>query len=89
MNEPVKIASNTRPLDAGASIKKIIVAHGSCTVQAIGATAVSCAVKALIYAQKYLNDEGLRIANIPEFVKITIDGEERTAIRLIVFLVDR
>jgi len=53
-------------------------------VQAIGAGAVNQAVKAIAIARGYLALDGLDIICIPTFTEVTIDDQERTAIRLIV-----
>jgi len=54
-------------------------------VQAIGASAVNQAVKALALARNYLAEDGYDIVSFPEFVDVEIDGNVRTAIRLSVF----
>jgi stage V sporulation protein S len=53
-------------------------------VQAIGAGAVNQAVKAIIIAKGYLAEEGVDIVCTPSFVDVTIDTQERTAIRFLV-----
>jgi stage V sporulation protein S len=58
--------------------------HGRAEVQAIGSGAVSQAVKAVIIARGYLALDGLDIICIPVFVELSIDGQERTAVKLVV-----
>ncbi len=50
-------------------------------IQAAGAGAVNQAVKAIAIARGFLAPVGIRIACIPSFADIVIDGEYRTAIR--------
>jgi stage V sporulation protein S len=53
-------------------------------VQAIGTGAVSQAVKAVIIARGYLALDGIDVICIPVFIELSIDGLERTAVRLVV-----
>ena len=50
---------------------------------AVGAGAANQAVKAIAIARGYLAPIGVNLICIPAFTNITIDGEERTAIKLI------
>ena len=52
-------------------------------VQAVGAGAANQAVKAIAIARGYLAPIGVDLVCIPAFANILIDGEERTAIKLI------
>jgi stage V sporulation protein S len=55
---------------------------GTAELQAIGAAAVSQAIKGTAVARLYLAEEGIDLICIPEFAEVMINGEERTAIRL-------
>jgi stage V sporulation protein S len=68
---------------AGA-IAGVVREHGCAEVQAIGAGAVNQAVKAVAIAHSYLEEDGIHIITIPCFIDIEIEGQERTAIRLVV-----
>ena len=50
----------------------------------MGAGAVNQAIKALASARGFVAPGGLDLICIPAFTDIMIDGEERTAIRIIV-----
>ena len=52
-------------------------------VQAVGAGAANQAVKAIAIARGYLAPIGVDLICIPAFANIQIDGEDRTAIKLI------
>ena len=52
-------------------------------MQAVGAGAANQAVKAIAIARGYLAPIGVDLICIPAFANIQIDGEERTAIKLI------
>ena len=53
-------------------------------IQAVGAGAINQAVKAIAIARGFIAPSGKDIVCIPAFTDIQIDGEERTAIKLIV-----
>jgi stage V sporulation protein S len=53
-------------------------------VQAIGAGATNQAVKAVAIARDYLSETGIDAVCLPAFIDVTIDNEDRTAIRLVV-----
>ena len=53
-------------------------------IQAVGAGAINQAVKAIAIARGFVAPSGRDIVCIPAFTDIEIDGEERTAIKLIV-----
>jgi stage V sporulation protein SpoVS len=55
----VRIACTTRPGQAAAAIKGLLLSHGSITVTAIGPTAVDRATRAISLAGVYLADESL------------------------------
>ena len=53
-------------------------------MQAIGAGALNQAVKAIAIARGFVAPSGKNLVCIPAFTDISIDGEERTAIKLII-----
>ena len=53
-------------------------------IQAIGAGALNQAIKGVAIARGYVAPTGKNLVCTPAFSDITIDGEERTAIKLIV-----
>jgi len=68
---------------AGA-LAAVVREKGSAEVQAVGAGAVNQAVKAIAIARGYVAPNGIDLVTIPAFAEITIEEEERTAIRFIV-----
>jgi stage V sporulation protein S len=81
----VKVAADSRPTAVGGSIAHAIREQGRATTQAIGAGAVNQAIKAIAIARGYLAEDGIDVVCVPSFVEVTIDDEERTAVRLEVF----
>lgn len=53
-------------------------------MQAIGAGALNQAIKGIIIARGYVAPTGKNLVCTPAFSDILVDGEERTAIKLIV-----
>lgn len=82
--EVIKVSAHSRaPAVAGAIAGVVREAHYA-EVQAIGASAVNQAVKAVAIARGYLVEDGIEIICIPSFTEIEIQGQERTAVRLTV-----
>jgi len=50
----------------------------------VGAGAVNQAIKAIAIARGFVAPNGMDLVTIPAFAEITIEGEERTAIRFII-----
>jgi stage V sporulation protein S len=82
--ELIKVASNSRVAGVAGAIAGVIREHKRAEVQAIGATALNQAMKALILATEYLREDGIFIAFVPEFAEIMIGDLERTAIKLVI-----
>ena len=80
----IKVSAQSRTSAVAGAIAGVMRDVQRAEVQAIGAGAVNQALKALIIARGYLAEEGLEIVCTPSFVEIDIDGQERTAIRLLI-----
>jgi stage V sporulation protein S len=80
----IKVSAASRTSAVAGAIAGVVREHNHADVQAIGAGAVNQAVKAVAIARGYLHEDGLHIVCIPEFTSVTIEGKERTAIRLVV-----
>lgn len=80
----IKVSAASRTSAVAGAIAGVVREHNHADVQAIGAGAVNQAVKAVAIARGYLQEDGLHIVCLPEFTTVTIEGKERTAIRLVV-----
>ena len=80
----IKVSGTSRTAAVAGAIAGIIREHKHAEVQAIGAAAVTQAVKALTVATGYLKQDGISVAFIPEFADVTIDDKVRTAIKLVI-----
>src|SRR5438445_412171 len=81
--EVLKVSATSKPVAVAGAIAGVIRSKGRVEVQAIGAGAINQAVKAIAISRGYVAPGGLDLVCIPAFIDISIDGEERTGIRLL------
>lgn len=82
--EVLKVSARSRPSAVAGAIAGVVREAGRAEVQAIGAGATNQAVKAVAIAREYLRETGIDAVCLPAFIDVTIDNEDRTAIRLVV-----
>jgi stage V sporulation protein S len=82
--EVLKVAATSRPVLLAGAIAGVIRSQGRVEVHAIGAAAVNQAIKAIAISRGYVVAAGLDLVCIPSFVDLSLDGQERTGIRLLV-----
>jgi stage V sporulation protein S len=82
--EVIKVSAQSRSTAVAGAIAGVMRERKHAEVQAIGASAVNQAIKAVAIARNYLQLDGIDIVCVPEFVEVDIDGQERTAVRLVV-----
>lgn len=82
--EILKVSSKSAPNSVAGAIAGVIRETGMVELQAVGAGATNQAIKAVAIARGYLAPAGTDIICIPAFASVIIDGEERTAIKLII-----
>lgn len=80
----IKVSGKSRTSAVAGAIAGVIREHKRAEVQAIGASAVNQAVKAIALAKSYLVEDGIQVVFIPEFVDVEIDEKVRTAIKFVV-----
>ncbi len=80
----IKVKANSRTAAVAGAIAGVVREHNRAEVQAIGAGAINQAVKALVLAKGYLEEDGIIVVCLPEFVDVDIEGKIRTAIKLVV-----
>ena len=80
----LKISAKSSPNSVAGAIAGLVKENGRAEMQAIGAGALNQAVKAVAIARGFVAPSGRDIICVPAFTDIEIDGEERTAIKLIV-----
>jgi stage V sporulation protein S len=82
--EILKVSATSKPVAVAGAIAGVVRTQHRVEVQAIGAGAINQAVKAIAISRGYVAAGGLDLVCIPSFIDISIDGEERTGIRLLV-----
>ena len=82
--EVLRVSSKTSVGSLAGAIAGYIREHNRVEVQAVGAGAVNQAVKAIGVARGFLAPSGIDVIAIPAFVDIAENGEERTAVKIIV-----
>jgi stage V sporulation protein S len=82
--ELIKVSSQSRSTSVAGAIAGTIRDTGRAEVQAIGASAVNQALKAITIARSYLALDGIDIICIPLITEVSIEDKERTAVRLVV-----
>ncbi|MBM7623274.1 stage V sporulation protein S [Sporohalobacter salinus] len=82
--EVLKVSSSSSPNSVAGALAGVLRERGAAELQAIGAGAINQGIKAVAIARGFVAPSGLDLICIPAFTDIEIDGEERTAIKLIV-----
>ncbi len=82
--ELLKVSAQSKPKSVAGALAAVIREKGMAEIQAVGAGAVNQAIKAIAITRGYVAPNGIDLVTIPAFVEITIDQEERTAIKFIV-----
>jgi stage V sporulation protein S len=85
MAELIKVSAQSRSTAVAGAIAGVMREEGYAEIQAIGASAINQAVKAITIARSYLEQDNMDLAVVPSFIEVTIEGSERTAVRMAVF----
>ena len=85
MAELIRVSARSRSTAVAGAIAGVIREHGYAEIQAIGASAINQAIKAVTIARGYLEQDGMDLVIVPSFTEVDIEGNERTAVRLAVF----
>jgi stage V sporulation protein S len=82
--DTLKVSSKSNPNSVAGALANVFREKGIVEIQAIGAGALNQAIKAVAIARGFVAPSGKNLVCIPAFSDIIIDGEERTAIKLII-----
>ena len=80
----LRVSAKSNPNSIAGALAGVIRESGRAEMQAIGAGAINQAVKAIAIARGFVAPSGIELICIPAFTDVIIEGEERTAIKLIV-----
>lgn len=82
--EILKVSSKSNPSKVAGAIANVFREQGCVEIQTIGAGSLNQAIKAICIARGFLAPSGENLVVIPAFSDIIIEGEEKTAIKLVV-----
>jgi stage V sporulation protein S len=82
--EVLKVSSKSNPNSVAGALAGVIREQGAVEIQTVGAGALNQAIKAVAIARGFIAPSGMELTCIPAFADIQINGEERTAIRLLI-----
>ena len=84
MENILKVSSKSSPNSVAGAIAGVLKANGSVEIQVIGAGSLNQAIKAIAIARGFVAPSGVDLAFVPAFQEISINNQERTAIKLII-----
>ncbi len=82
--EILKVSSKSNPSKVAGAIANIYRENKKVEIQTVGAGSLNQAIKAIAIARGFIATSGDNLVVIPAFNDININGEEKTAIRLII-----
>ena len=80
----LKVSSKSNPSKVAGAIANIYREKGRVEIQTVGAGSLNQAVKAVAICRGFVAPTGDNLIIIPAFNDIVIDGEQKTAIKLII-----
>ena len=82
--EILKVSSKSNPSKVAGAIANVYRENKKVEIQTVGAGSLNQAIKAIAIARGFIATSGDNLVVIPAFNDININGEEKTAIRLII-----
>lgn len=82
--EILKVSSKSNPSKVAGAIANIYREKGSVEIQTVGAGSLNQAIKAVAICRGFVAPTGDNLVIIPAFNDIIINGEQKTALKLIV-----
>lgn len=80
----LRVSAKSKPNALAGAIAGAIREEGKAEVQVIGAGALNQAIKAIAIARGFIAPSVKDLICIPSFINLEIDGEERTAMKILV-----
>ena len=84
--EFLKVSSKSSPASVAGAIAGMVKDNVPVNLQCVGAGAVNQSIKAIAIARGFLSPTGVDISCAPTFSDIEIGGENRTAIKIAVYV---
>lgn len=82
--EVLKVSSNSNPNSVAGALTALVKENGKAEMQAIGAGALNQAIKAVAISRGFMAPTGVNLVCIPAFSEVDVEGDSKTAIKLIV-----
>jgi len=82
--EILKVSSKSNPSSVAGAIANLIVENNEVAIHAVGAGAINQSIKAIAVAQRFVEQNDIVLVCVPSFIELEIDGEQRTAIKLLI-----
>jgi len=80
----LKVSAKSNPKAVAGALAGVIREEGKAEMLTIGAGALNQAIKAIAIARGFVAPAGIDLICIPAFEALVVEGEDRTAIKLIV-----
>ena len=80
----LKVSSKSNPNSVAGALAGVLRERGVAEIQAIGAGALNQAIKSIAIARGFVAPSGMDLVCIPAFTDIEIEGDKKTAIKLII-----
>lgn len=80
----LKVSSKSNCNSVAGAIAGVVKEHGRAEIQVVGAASINQAIKSIAIARGFVASGGVELVFVPAFSEVTIGGEQRTAIKLIV-----
>ena len=82
--ELLKVSAKSKPSSVAGAIANAFRDRSTVEMQTVGAASLNQAIKAIAIARGYVAPMGKDLVCVPAFSDVLIDGEEKTAIKLII-----
>lgn len=82
--EQLTVSTKTQASKLAGAVAGVIREKGCVEIRGIGPAAVNVAVKAIAIAHGFMAPQGVYLACTPAFVDVELDGEQKTAMKLVV-----
>lgn len=80
----LKVSGRSKPNSVAGALAGVIKETGRAEMQVVGAGALNQAIKATAIARGFMAPSGVDLVCVPAFSEVEINGEARTAIKLII-----
>lgn len=82
--ETLKVSSTSNPSKVAGALANVIRENEEVELTAVGAGALNQAIKSIIICRGFIAPSGVNLVVIPSFNDIEIQGEQKTAIKLLI-----